>query len=127
MFSRKKEFDTVKILTVRDANGRIVEDAKTVEVWKTSENILKTYDIIGKDWRKCFDSTLVEKILYFLEFSMQALRELNITDKIEINSELYILKNMGPSWLKSNFSKWKRIKRFIFNDNEDNVLFLFET
>ena len=40
------EMDTTKILTVRDSEGRIIEDAKSVEVWKTKENKIRSLDVL---------------------------------------------------------------------------------
>ena len=47
-FSKKKEFDTVKILSVRDEDGKVIAGAKTVEVWKTAENKFKSYNVLGE-------------------------------------------------------------------------------
>jgi len=40
---------TTKILTVKDNFGNIISEAKTVEVWKTGENKIKTYDILTRE------------------------------------------------------------------------------
>ena len=48
LFSKKKEFDTVKILSVRDEDGKVIAGAKTVEVWKTAENKFKSYNVLGE-------------------------------------------------------------------------------
>ena len=47
---RKDELNgTTKILTVKDTFGNIISEAKTVEVWKTRENKIKTYDILTRE------------------------------------------------------------------------------
>ena len=38
--------DTTKILTVRDAEGRVLEAARSVEVWKTEANKIKTLEVL---------------------------------------------------------------------------------
>ena len=46
--SRRRANDDLgatKILTVRDNFGKILPEASTVEVWKTRENMVKTYDV----------------------------------------------------------------------------------
>ena len=40
------DLNSTKILTVRDNEGRVIEDAKTVEVWKTRGNTIKTLDVL---------------------------------------------------------------------------------
>ena len=41
----KEDLGNTKILTVRDSFGRIIPDARTVDVWKTKENQVKSYDV----------------------------------------------------------------------------------
>ena len=42
----KINLDSTKILTVRDAQGKIIEDAKSVEVWKTQGNTIRTLEVV---------------------------------------------------------------------------------
>ena len=44
--------DNTKILTVRDAEGRIIENATSVEVWKTRGNKIKTLDVLESVTKK---------------------------------------------------------------------------
>ena len=36
-----ENMDTTKILTVRDANGKVIKNAKSVDVWKTRGNTIR--------------------------------------------------------------------------------------
>ena len=40
------DLNSTKILTVRDSQGRVIQEAKTVDVWKTRGNTLKTLNVI---------------------------------------------------------------------------------
>ena len=40
------DLNSTKILTVRDSQGRVIQEARTVDVWKTRGNTLKTLDVI---------------------------------------------------------------------------------
>ena len=42
----KTNLDSTKILTVRDAQGKVIEDAKSVEVWKTQGNTIRTLEVL---------------------------------------------------------------------------------
>ena len=42
----KINLDSTKILTVRDAEGKVIEDAKSVEVWKTQGNTIRTLEVL---------------------------------------------------------------------------------
>ena len=42
----KINLDSTKILTVRDAQGKVIEDAKSVEVWKTQGNTIRTLEVL---------------------------------------------------------------------------------
>ena len=46
------DLGTTKILTVRDNFGNIIPEAKSVEVWKTKENKIKSYDLPANNARK---------------------------------------------------------------------------
>ena len=42
----KVSLDSTKILTVRDAQGKVIEDAKSVEVWKMQANTIRTLEVL---------------------------------------------------------------------------------
>ena len=46
------DLGATKILTVRDNFGKIIPEARTVEVWKTKENKVKSYDVAVNEPKK---------------------------------------------------------------------------
>ena len=57
------DLNSTKILTVRDKQGRVIEDAKTVDVWKTRGNTIKTLDVIETGSQKSQKKRKYSKLL----------------------------------------------------------------
>ena len=70
--------DTTKILTVRDSEGRIIQDAKSVEVWKTKENKIRSLDVL-ESVSKSQITTLNWKMIPALQLYIQILKEDKVT------------------------------------------------